>query len=85
WKSKYELTISNIESNFGKIKLTYCKENGQVFYIVYSLKETELEIYRSNGACYDKYGKILTAEPEYSFDFQLLLSYLYKSEVLLAK
>ncbi|NDA64315.1 MAG: hypothetical protein EBX50_20140 [Chitinophagia bacterium] len=85
WKNQFSLTTSTIESNWGIIHLSYCKEKGQIYYVAYSLKASELQIYCSNGGCFDKNGKKIVAEPEYSFDFQLLLSYLYKSEVLLAK
>ena len=84
WKSKFELTLANIESNFGKIKLTYCKEKGKIYFIEYLSKETQLEVYCLNGVCYNKNGNILLAEPEFSFDFKLMLTYLYQSEKLIS-
>jgi len=73
----YKIYQASIETRQGNILVKFYLKNEQLFSCSYALNETSYAYYVNTGKLYDFEGKILSAQPEFSYEVQQMLAYLY--------
>lgn len=73
----YRMYQAKIETRQGTMMLKFYLKKEQVFSCSFTLYEKSYSFYMHNGKLYDFRGKMLSAQPEFSYEVQQMLAYLY--------
>jgi hypothetical protein len=73
----YKIYQASIETRQGNILVKFYLKNEQLFSCSYSLNEKSYAYYINRGKLYDFEGEMLSAQPEFSYEVQQMLAYLY--------
>lgn len=73
----YKIYQASIETRQGNMTVKFYLKNEQLFSCSYSLNEKSYAYYINRGKLYDFEGEMLSAQPEFSYEVQQMLAYLY--------
>lgn len=78
----YKIYQAIIETKQGVITIKFYSKNDEFLSGSLTLNENSFLYYFNRGQLHDMNGKVILANPEFSYEIQLMLSYLFKLEVL---